>query len=52
MDLKDAFTFGGLMWLFFGLWLVYPPAAFIVLGVIFAALGLCAAMKGKNNGDP
>jgi len=39
-DLRDIFSFGGTGFLSFGVWQVYPPAAFIVAGSIFLWLGI------------
>jgi hypothetical protein len=39
-DLRDVFTFGGMGLLGFGLYMVYPPATFIILGLICLYLGL------------
>lgn len=38
-DLKDVFAFGGLAAVAWGLWLVYPPAAFIVTGACLFWMG-------------
>jgi hypothetical protein len=43
LDHNDRCVFGGLGSVGVGLWLVYPPAAFIVVGAFFVALGLRGA---------
>ena len=39
VDLADVVTLAGLGSLGYGLWLVYPPATFIVIGVLLFLLG-------------
>lgn len=39
-DLRDFFVFGGLAMVGYGLWLAYPPAAFVVPGLAVFWLGL------------
>lgn len=39
LDLRDALAFGGLAMLGYGLWLIAPPAAFIVCGAALFWLG-------------
>lgn len=39
-DLRDALTFGGLASLAFGLWQVFPPAAYVVVGAVLVGIGL------------
>lgn len=40
VDLRDAFVFGGLGMVGYGLYLVCPPAAWIVCGVALFWLGV------------
>jgi hypothetical protein len=47
-DIKDLFFFGGLGAAGVGLWLIYPPAALIVVGGIVFAVGLLWYMRGAN----
>ena len=39
-DLRDAFVFGGIACIWYGLNCVYPPSAWIVVGVVFLYLGV------------
>lgn len=39
VDLRDAFTFGGLALVGYGLHAIYPPAAFIVVGTALFWIG-------------
>lgn len=39
-DLKDLFVFGGLGFAAYGIYMIYPPAAFILPGLFFVWLGL------------
>lgn len=38
-DPRDVLFFGGLATLGFGVWMIFPPAALIVVGAILTALG-------------
>lgn len=38
--LRDCFAFGGLGLIAVGLWLVFPPAAFVVTGALLMGLAL------------
>jgi hypothetical protein len=38
--ITDVFIALGLALIFIGLWLIYPPAALIVLGVLLLAAGI------------
>lgn len=39
IGLRDAFTFGGLALVGYGLHVIYPPAAFIVVGAALFWIG-------------
>lgn len=39
LDLRDAVTFGGLGMVGYGISLIYPPAAWIVVGTVLFWLG-------------
>lgn len=39
VDLRDGFAFGGLALVGYGLYAVYPPAAFIVVGAVLFWMG-------------
>jgi len=39
-DLQDLFVFGGLGCVGYGIWQVYPPAAWVVVGVALFWLGV------------
>lgn len=39
-DLRDAFVFSGMGAVYYGLFQIYPPAAWIVLGVALFWLGV------------
>ncbi|USK85718.1 hypothetical protein [Peribacillus asahii] len=39
-DLRDIFAFGGLGLVACGLYMIYPPAAFIIPGLFFVWLGV------------
>lgn len=45
LDLGDALALVGLLLLAVGLWLIYAPAAFIVVGVMLLALSLLRALR-------
>jgi hypothetical protein len=54
-DVKDILCFGGAMLLFYGLWQVWPPLAFIVtggLGVFAGARAYERKYQGVKNGNP
>jgi hypothetical protein len=40
VDLTDVFVFGGLAMVFYGLWYVYQPAAWIVAGAFLVVVGM------------
>lgn len=40
IDIRDAFVFGGIAMLGYGLYQIYPPAAWIAVGGIIFLLGL------------
>jgi hypothetical protein len=40
IDLRDAFAFGGLAMIGYGLFSIYPPAAWIVVGGILLWIGV------------
>lgn len=44
-DAADAMTAFGLALMFYGLWEVYPPAAFVVVGAVLSVLGIAAAIR-------
>lgn len=44
-DLSDLFFFGGLVALSYGVYLAYPPAAFITAGMVLMAIGLWRFFK-------
>lgn len=39
VDLRDAFAFGGLAMVGYGLHAIYPPAAWIVVGAVLFWIG-------------
>jgi hypothetical protein len=39
-DLRDVLVFGGIGAVGYGAWLIYPPAGFITVGVLFFFLGI------------
>lgn len=43
VGLRDAFVFGGLACLAYGISQVYPPAAWMVVGLVLMLLGLRAS---------
>lgn len=49
-DLKDVFLFGGIGSAGYGIYQIYPPSAYIVVGGCFIALGLLIYMGGSKNG--
>ena len=40
VDLRDVFTFGGLGLVGFGVFMIYPPAAYIVVGGVLFLIGI------------
>ncbi|MFW5943163.1 MAG: hypothetical protein ACOC9X_01360 [bacterium] len=50
MDRHDLWAILGVGLLGYGLWLAWPPLAFIVLGLLFVGLGLAgASLKAGDN---
>lgn len=43
--LRDALCIGGIALIGYGVHQMYPPAAFIVVGIIILALGLLGSVK-------
>ena len=39
-DVRDVFVFGGIGLAGYGIWIVSPPAAFVVVGLAFFWLGI------------
>lgn len=49
IDIFDVLALVGLVFLGIGLWMVYPPAAFIVVGAIVLVFGIVgAASRGRG----
>lgn len=46
VDLGDVMAIGGMASLFYGLRCWWPPAAFMVLGVVLLAAALVPALRG------
>ena len=39
IDINDVFVFTGIGLVGYGLWLIYPPMCWIVIGILFMAIG-------------
>lgn len=44
-DLSDIFVFAGLAGIFYGIYQIFPPAAFITGGILLGALGIAGSKK-------
>lgn len=44
-DLRDVLVLVGVLLTGTGIWLIYPPAALIAVGVFLAALGLWGSVR-------
>ena len=51
LDASDLLAIGGMALLAMGLWMVYPPAALIVPGGIFTAVGVWASLPHRPKAD-
>lgn len=47
-EAKDVFLFGGVGSAAYGVYQIYPPSAYILVGGCFIALGLLIYMGGRN----
>ena len=47
-EMKDVFLFGGIGSAGYGIYQIYPPSAFVVVGGCFIALGLLIYMGGPK----
>lgn len=45
---RDTFLFGGIAAMGFGVYQIYPPSAFVLVGGCFIALGLLIYMGGSD----
>jgi hypothetical protein len=50
-DLSDVFVFIGLIILATGLWMISPPVALIIVGVIIMLVGVLSAARRKGVKD-
>lgn len=48
-DSKDVFLFGGIAAAGYGVYQIYPPSAYILVGGCFVALGVLIYLGGSKN---
>ena len=48
-EVKDVFLFGGLGAAAYGVYQIYPPSAYILVGGVFVALGLLIYLGGSKH---
>jgi hypothetical protein len=48
-DAKDVFLFGGISAAAYGVYQIYPPSAYILVGGCFIALGLLIYLGGSKH---
>ena len=51
-DESNVYLCAGVSLLFIGLFLIYPPAALITVGLIFFGIGFIQAQQEATNGTP
>ena len=51
LDESDVYLSVGVAFLFSGVFLIYPPAAYISLGLIFCGIAYLEELKGVTNGS-
>lgn len=52
IDFTDGCIYSGLASVGAGVWMIYPPAALIVVGVLVLGLGLAAIVVRNRNPKP
>lgn len=48
-EIRDVFLFGGIASAGYGIYQIYPPSAYVVVGGCFIVLGILIYMGGNKN---